>query len=86
VRRAADACARPQPWDARPARGGPNAPAAADHKCSPGSQHECWTVPSSSANYFPLPAAVSRSLPAAASQAIGCAEPGHGVHSPGIGA
>jgi hypothetical protein len=32
-----------------------------------------------------LPAAVSRSLPAVASHAIGFAEPRHDVHSPGIG-
>jgi hypothetical protein len=43
-------------------------------------------VPSSRRFIVPLPATVSRSLPAVASQTVGFAEPRHGTRSPGFGA
>ena len=66
------ACAGPLPWEARPGARRPHAPAAVDHRGSPGAQHVLG-APSSSAIIVLLPAAASRS-PCGRHCAIGFAE------------
>src|ERR1700683_3680176 len=63
----------------------PSPPRPADQQGSPGTQFSAAQPPSRRL-IVPLPATVSRPLPAVASHAIGSTEPRHGTRSQGIGA
>jgi hypothetical protein len=82
----ADASARPLPWKARPAHAGPPRP----DRCTSARliRRALGAVRSRlpRRSIVPLPAAVSRSLPAVASHAIGYAEPRHAARTPEFGA
>jgi hypothetical protein len=80
------ASARAQPQQARPARTGPHRTAPLVSTTHSSRAGRCCSRPSSWRSILPLPATVSRPLPAVASHAIGYAEPRHGTRSQGIGA
>lgn len=68
--------------EARPGHTPSHADQGSSHRTQAGTAHSRL----SRRTIVPLPAAASRLLPAVASHAIGCAEPRHDVHSPGLGA
>jgi hypothetical protein len=82
----ADASARPQLWQGLAGARRLNREVAADQRGPLGMPSGAAMVRLPRHKIVPLAAAMSRSLPAVASHAIGYAEPGHGIHSPGISA